>query len=143
MKPITVLIAENNRFVRKAFREMLDREPDIEVIGEAEDGLQALRMVKKHSPAVVLMEIAMPRENGLQAARRILDAATSTRVLMLSVHTEEAYVEEALKAGASGYLIKHTSTAKLRHAIREVQKGNTFFSPSIPRRLHKRAGREV
>ena len=138
-----MLIAENNRIVRKAFREMLDWERDIKVIGEAEDGLQAVRMVKKHSPAVVLMEISMPRESGLQAARRILDAATSTKVLMLSVHAEEAYVEEALKVGASGYLIKHSSTAKLSHAIREVKKGNTFFSPSIPRRLRKGPGREV
>ena len=97
-------------------------------------------MVKKLRLALVLMDVAMPLLNGLQATRQILKAALSTKVLMLSAHCDEAYVVEAVNSGAMGYLIKHTSADTVCHAIREVQKGNTFFSPSIPKRLHKRNG---
>jgi DNA-binding NarL/FixJ family response regulator len=84
------------------------------------------------------MDIAMPLLNGLQATRQILKAVPATKVLMLSAHSDEAYVKEAAKSGAMGYLIKHTAVDSLCHAIREVHKGNTFLSPSIPKHLHKR-----
>ena len=138
MKRITVLLADDDRVVRRAFRKILELEDDLEVVGEAKNGRQAVAMVKKLRPALVLMDIAMPLLNGLQATRQILKAAPATKVLMFSAHSDDVYVEEAAKSGAMGYLIKHTAVDSLCHAIREVQKGNTFFSPSIPSRLHKR-----
>jgi len=87
---------------------------------------------------LVLMDVTMPRLNGLQAAGRILEAVPATKVLMLSAHCDEAYIEAAVNSGAMGYLIKHTSADCVCQAIREVHKGNTFFSPTIPKRLRKR-----
>lgn len=143
MKRIAVLVAEDNPIVRKAIREMLEQEPDIEVIGEAKDGFCAVRMAKKLRPAVVLMDVAMPRLNGLVATRLIVAAEPSAKVLMLSAHADEAYVEEALNSGASGYLIKQTCIATVGQAIRKVHKGHRCFSPSIPSHLRKRTqGRE-
>jgi len=138
MKRITVLLADDNTLVRRDIKKILEREDDLEVVGEAKNGHQAVAMVKKLRPALVLMDIAMPLLSGLQATRQILKAARATKVLMLSAHGDEAYVEEAAKSGARGYLIKHTPVDSLCQAIREVHKGNTFLSPSIPKRLHKR-----
>jgi DNA-binding NarL/FixJ family response regulator len=139
MKRITVLLADDNRGVRKLFREILEREDDLEVVGEAKNGNQAVAMVKKLRPALVLMDVAMPLLNGVQATRQILESGLlDTKVLMLSAYSDEAYVVEAVDSGAMGYLIKHACADTVCHAIREVQKGNAFFSPSIPKRLHKR-----
>jgi DNA-binding NarL/FixJ family response regulator len=138
MKRITVLLADDNRVVRTGFRKILELEDDLEVVGDAKNGLQAVAMVKKLHPAVVLMDIAMPLLNGLQATRQILKATPATKVLMLSAHGDDVYVEEATKSGAVGYLVKQTAADSVCSAIREVQNGNTFFSPSIPSRLHKR-----
>jgi DNA-binding NarL/FixJ family response regulator len=138
MKRITVLLADDNTLVRRDIRKILEREDDLEVVGEAKNGHQAVAMVKKLRPALVLMDIAMPRLDGLQATRQILKAAPATKVLMLSAHSDDEYVEEAAKSGAMGYLIKHTAVDSLCQAIREVHKGNTFFSPSIPKHLRKR-----
>jgi len=126
MKRITVLLADDNTLVRRDIRKILEREDDLEVVGEAKNGHQAVAMVKKLHPALVLMDVAMPRLNGLQATRQILKAAPATKVLMLSSYGDEAYVEEAAKSGAMGYLIKHTAVDSLCHAIRKVHKGNTF-----------------
>ncbi len=138
MKRITVLLADDDKVVRKGFRKILELEDDLEVVGEAKNGTQAVALAKKLRPAVVLMDVTMPLLNGLQATDQILKAAPATKVLMLSAHSDEAYVAAAINSGAMGYLIKQTSADSLCDAIREVQKGNTFFSPSIPRRLHKR-----
>jgi DNA-binding NarL/FixJ family response regulator len=124
--------------VRSEFRRILELEDDLEVVGEAKNGHQAVAMVKKLRPALVLMDVAMPLLNGLQATRQLLKAVPATKVLMLSAYSDEAYVEGATNSGAMGYLIKQTCVDCMCHAIREVQKGNAFFSPSIPRRLHKR-----
>jgi DNA-binding NarL/FixJ family response regulator len=112
------------------------------VVGEEKNGRQAVALVKKLRPALVLMDIAMPLLNGLQATRQILEATPAIRVLILSAHSDDAYVEEATNSGAMGYLIKQTSAGNVCHAIREVQMGNTFFSPSIPKRLHQRNGKK-
>jgi len=136
-KPITVLLADDNRVVRTEFRKILELEDDLEVVGEVNNGLQAVALVKKLRPALVLMDVSMPLLNGLQATRQILQAFPVTKVLMLSAHSDEAYIIEAINSGAKGYLIKHSSVGNVCHAIREVQRGNTFFSPSIPKRLHK------
>ncbi|HWX20051.1 MAG TPA: response regulator transcription factor [Candidatus Binatia bacterium] len=136
MKRITVLLADDNRVVRREFRKILELEDDLEVVGEAKNGLQAVAMVKKLRPALVLMDLAMPLLNGLQATRQILKAVPTTKVLMLSAHSDEVYVQEATNSGAMGYLLKQNSAENVCPAIREVQKGNTCFSASIPSRLH-------
>lgn len=138
MKRITVLLADDNEVVRREFRKILEFEDDLQVVGEAKNGLQAVVMGKKLRPAVVLMDVAMPLLNGLQATCQILKAVPASKVLILSAHSDEAYVVEAVKSGAMGYLIKQTSVESVCHAIREVHKGKTFFSPSIPKRLQKR-----
>ena len=138
MKRITVLLADDNRVVRTEFRKILELEADLEVVGVAKNGTEAVAMVKKLRPAVVLMDVTMPLLNGLQATDQILKAAPTTKVLMLSAHSDEAYVVGAIDSGAMGYLIKQTSAESVCHAIREVHKGKTFFSPSIPKRLQKR-----
>jgi DNA-binding NarL/FixJ family response regulator len=138
MKRITVLLADDNTLVRRDIRKLLELEDDLEVVGEAKNGHQAVAMAKKLRPTLVLMDVAMRRLNGLQATRQILKAAPATKVLMLSSHSDDEYVEEAANSGAIGYLIKHTAVDSLCHAIREVHKGNTFLSPSIPKHLHRR-----
>ncbi|MCX6927104.1 MAG: response regulator transcription factor [Verrucomicrobia bacterium] len=139
MKRITVLLADDNRVVRTEFRKLLELEDDLEVVGEAKNGLQAVAMANRLHPELVLMDIAMPLLNGLQATRQILKAAPATKVLMLSAHSDDVYVEEATKSGAVGYLVKQTAADSVCSAIRQLQKGNTSFSPSIPSRLHKRS----
>jgi DNA-binding NarL/FixJ family response regulator len=135
---ITVLLADDNKVVRREFKKILELEDDLEVVGEAKNGHEAVAMVKKLRPTLVLMDVSMPLLNGLQATCQILKAVSSTKVLMLSAHSDEAYVVEAVNSGAMGYLIKQTSSGNVCAAIREVHKGNTFFSPSIPKRLHKK-----
>jgi DNA-binding NarL/FixJ family response regulator len=135
------LLADDNGAVRREFRKILELEDDLEVVGEAKNGHEAVAMVKKLRPALVLMDVTMPLLSGLQATCQILKAFPATKVLMLSAHSDEAYVVEAVNSGAMGYLIKHTSADSVCDAIREVHKGNTFFSPSIPRRLYKRNGK--
>ena len=134
-KCITVLLAEDHTVVREGLRTLLESEGDIKVIGEAETGRQAVNLAKKLRPAVVVMDIAMPLLNGLEATRQILRAVPGAKVLILSAHSDDAYVEQVTALGAAGYLLKQTSAHVLSKAVREVQKGNTFFSPSIARRL--------
>jgi len=135
MKPITVLLAEDHMVVRQGLRKLLEAEDDLEVVGEAETGREAVEMTRKLRPAVVVMDIAMPLLNGLEASRQILKQASGTKVLILSAHSDDAYVEKALEFGAKGFLLKQTSAHVLSRAIREVQKGNFFFTPSIAKRL--------
>jgi len=123
--------------VREGFRKMLELEADLEVVGEAQDGRQAVALAKKLRPAVVLMDIAMPRLNGLEATRQVLQALPATKVLMLSAHSDDAYVKNATESGAVGFLLKQTSAHDVCRAIREVHQGKTFFSPSISRRLDR------
>ena len=137
MKRITILLAEDHMIVREGFRKMLELEADLKVVGEAQDGRQAVAMVKKLRPAVVLMDIAMPLLNGLEATRQVLKAVPATKVLMLSAHSDDAYVQTATDSGAVGFLLKQTSAHDVCRAIREVHRGKTFFSPSISRRLER------
>jgi len=138
MKKITVLLADDNRGIRAEIRKLLELEDDLVVIGEAKNGHEAVALTKKLRPALVLMDVNMPLLNGLKATCQILKAARGTKVLMLSAHLDEAYIVEAVNSGAMGYLIKQTSGNDLCTAIREIHKGNTFFSPSIPKHLHKK-----
>ena len=136
MKRITVLLAEDHEIVREGLRKLLEAESDIEVVGEAATGRQAVVLTKKLRPDVVVMDIAMPLLNGLEATRQIRQAFPDTKVLILSAHSDDAYVEQVAELGAAGYLIKQTSSHFLSEAIREVQKGHAFFSPSIAKHLH-------
>jgi DNA-binding NarL/FixJ family response regulator len=137
MKKITVLLAEDHMVVREGFRKMLELEDDLEVIGEAQDGRQAVALVKKFHPAVVLMDIAMPHLNGLEATRQILKTVPTTKVLMLSAHSDDAYVKNATDSGAVGFLLKQTSAHDVCRAIREVHAGKTFFSPALARHFNR------
>lgn len=137
-KPITVLLAEDHMIVREGLRFLLQSERDIEVVGEAANGRLAVALALKLRPAVVIMDIAMPLLNGLEATRQIRHAIPDAKILILSAHSDDAYVEKVTELGASGYLIKQTSAHFLAEAIREVNKGNAFFSPSIEKRTKKR-----
>ena len=138
MKRITVLLAEDHQIVREGLRSLLKHERDIKVVGEAETGRQAVQLTRKLRPAVVVMDIAMPLLNGCEATRQIRKAVPDSKVLILSAHGDEAYVEQLTGLGAAGFLLKQTSSHVLATAIREVQKGNTFFSPAIAKRVRGR-----
>jgi DNA-binding NarL/FixJ family response regulator len=137
MKPITVLLAEDHMVVREGFRKMLELETDLEVVGEAKDGRQAVGLAKKLRPEVVLMDIAMPLLNGLEAMRQILKAVPGAKILILSAHNDDAYVKNAIDSGARGFLLKQTSSHEVCRAIREIHDGKTFFSPSVSLRLNR------
>jgi DNA-binding NarL/FixJ family response regulator len=137
MKRITVLMAEDHIIVREGFRKMLELDGDLEVIGEAQDGRQAVALARKLLPNVVLMDIAMPLMNGLEATRQLLKALPATKIIILSAHNDDAYIKSAAAAGAKGFLLKQTSASDVCQAIREVQKGKTFFSPAVSKRLDR------
>ena len=139
MKRITVLLAEDHQIVREGFRALLAHEGDIEVVGEAANGRQAVQLTRKLRPAVVVMDIAMPLLNGMEAARQIRKEIPDTRVLFLSAHSDDAYVEQVTVLGATGFLLKQSSSENLATAIREIQKGNSFFSRSISKRVQDRS----
>lgn len=137
MKRITVLLAEDHTIFREGLRMMLELESDLHVIGEAKDGRQAVALVKKIRPDVVLMDIAMPLLNGLEATRQILKAVPGTKILILSAHSDDAYIQNATDSSAMGFLLKQTSSHEVCRAIREIHQGKTFFSPSISQRLNR------
>jgi DNA-binding NarL/FixJ family response regulator len=136
---IIILLAEDHEIVREGFRRLLEHERDIEVVGEAENGRQAVQLTRKLRPAVVVMDIGMPLLNGLEATRQIRKDCPDTKVLILSAHSDDAYVEQVAALGAAGFLLKQTSSRVLARAIRAIQKGNTFFSPAISKRLKDRS----
>jgi len=135
MKPIRVLLVEDHKVVRQGLRALLSVEDDIEVAGEVQDGREAVRLIEKLLPDVVVMDIAMPLLNGVEATRQILKLVPDTRVLILSAHSDDEYVLQVIEAGAAGYLLKQTAANTLVMAIREAHRGGTYFSRSISKRL--------
>jgi DNA-binding NarL/FixJ family response regulator len=135
MKRITVLLADDHMILREGIRKLLELDVNLEVIGEAEEGLQAVSMAKKLHPAVVLMDIDMPLLNGLEATRQVLKALPATKVLILSAYSHEEYVRNAIQSGAMGFLLKQTSADEVCRAVREVQEGKTFFRFAISGRV--------
>ena len=135
MKKITVLLAEDHMIVREGLRALLKQESDIDVIGEAENGRQAVSLTDRLQPDVLVMDIAMPLLNGLEATRQILRTAVPTKVLILSAHSDDAYVRQAVALGASGFIIKQTASHNLSEAIRRVSAGKRYFSPAVSRHL--------
>lgn len=141
IKKITVLLAEDHAVVRQGLRTLLETEGRIEVVGQAETGREAVRLEASLHPDVILMDIAMPDLNGLEATRQILAVNPAARILILSAHSDDEYVERLTAAGAVGFLEKQTSAEILIKAVNEVAKGRAFFSPAIARRLAQERNR--
>jgi DNA-binding NarL/FixJ family response regulator len=137
MKPITILLADDHMVVREGLRKLLELDAGLKVVGEAQDGHQAIALAKKFQPDVVLMDIAMPRLNGFEATRQILKVLPATKVLILSAYSDDEYVLHATRFGAVGFLLKQTSAHEMDQAIREVQQGKTVFSPSIAKHFDR------
>lgn len=135
MNSIRVIIADDHNLVRAGFRVLLESLPGIDVVAEASDGLAALRLIENLQPHVVLMDIAMSGLNGLEATRRITRQHPYVRVIILSMHASEEYVLQALRAGASGYLLKDAGTAELEIAIKAVARGETYLSPPVSKHV--------
>lgn len=138
MEKIKVLLADDHTVVRQGLRVLLEAEPDIAVVGEASNGREAVQMTKKLLPDVVVMDIAMPCLNGLEATRQIAKEVPSAKLLVLSSHNDDEYVHQVTGAGATGYLLKQTAATDLIKAVREARRGNAFFSPVISKRLVER-----
>jgi DNA-binding NarL/FixJ family response regulator len=136
MKQITVLLAEDHTIVRQGLRLLVEADGDIRIVGQARTGREAVQMHRELRPDVTVMDIAMPLLNGREATLQILKTFPETRILILSAHSDPVYVEQVVKAGASGYLVKQSSGDVLAEAIRAVHQGKTFFTPSIARRIH-------
>jgi DNA-binding NarL/FixJ family response regulator len=137
MKKIAVLLVDDHAVVRQGLCALIEAEGDMVVVGEAESGRQAVAQTKKGLPDVVVMDVAMPGMNGLEATRQIVRNVPSARVLVLTSYGDDDYVAQLLEAGATGYLVKQTAAADLLRAIREVHEGNSFFSPAIAKRLRQ------
>jgi DNA-binding NarL/FixJ family response regulator len=137
LKSISILLADDHALVRAGIRTLVERLPGVKVVAEAGDGRQALDLVRVHNPDLVLMDLAMPGVNGLEATERISGEFPGVRVIIISMYATEEYVREAVKAGAAGYLLKHSAAAELEHAIMAVARGEKYFSSliseSIPR----------
>lgn len=132
MKPITILLAEDHPDIRTGLQALLMGESDFEIVGAAENGRQAVAMASKLCPDVVVMDIAMPLLNGLEATRQILKTTASIKVIMLSAHGEQEYIEHALALGAAGYMVKNSATHLLPQAIRSVHQGQIVINPVDP-----------
>ncbi|MCI0745938.1 MAG: response regulator transcription factor [Verrucomicrobia subdivision 3 bacterium] len=133
--PIRVLLAEDHTVVRQGLRFILDTAPEIEVVGEAENGRQAVNLAKTLRPDVALLDVAMPHLNGIEAAKQLRGSVPGIRILVLSSYDDDRFVYAALSSGVAGYLHKRTAASDLIRAIREVSRGKTFFSPHIAKRL--------
>ena len=140
---ITVLLVDDHSLVRRGFRRMLEDESDMEVVGEAGDGQEAIKLAKELEPRVVVMDCALPGMNGLEATRGILEELPDTAVLMLSMHTESTWVRQAIEAGAKGYVLKNALDLELGAAIRKVAAGETVFDPQVEQKEALRGERST
>jgi len=136
MKRIKTLLADDHTIVREGLRALLAADSGIQVVGEAHNGREAVELTAALRPDVVVMDIAMPILNGLEATRQILTATPSTKVLILSAHSDDAYIDRVIAVGAVGFLIKQTSAQILAEAIHQIMAGNAFYSPQVSKRIH-------
>jgi len=130
---LSVLIVDDHTIVRQGLRKLLEAEGDIEIVGEAADGREAVTKAAEFLPSIVLLDISMPGLNGLEAVRQILKRSPKTRVMVLSMHKNEAYVLQALRNGASGYVLKESASEEIVTALRALGRGESYLSPSISR----------
>jgi len=135
MRPIRIVIADDHTILRNGLRLLLERHSDLIVVAEASNGREAVELVLQQPPDVIIMDIAMPTLNGIEAARRISASQPKTAVIILSVHSDESYILRALRAGARGYLLKDSAEADLIQAVRSVATGKAFFSPAVSKVL--------
>ncbi len=143
MSTINVLIVDDHNIVRQGLKALLAAEGDINVVAEAQTGREAVQMTEKYRPDVIIMDLAMPLLNGWEATRQILKAVPSAKILILSTYEGDDHVQQAIAAGAAAYLIKQVTAADLVKAIREVKKGNAYFSPGIAQRLREQTRRSL
>lgn len=135
MKPIRVLLADDHALLRAGVRSLLEKLPGVEVIGEAVNAREALALMEKQRPDVVLMDLAMPGLNGIEGTAQAAARCPGVRILILSMHTDEEHVLQALRAGAAGYLVKDAVPAELELAVRAVARGETFLSPAVAKHV--------
>jgi two-component system, NarL family, response regulator NreC len=135
MKPIRILLADDHTVVRKGLRLLLESQPDFQVIADAADGRETVALAERHTPDVVVMDVAMPGLNGIEAARQISAKLPRTAIVFLSMHSDEGYVLKALKSGARAYLLKDSAENDLINAVKAVREGKAFFSPAISKML--------
>lgn len=131
---ITIILADDHRIVRQGLRALLEAEPDLQLIGETGDGLEAVQLVRRRQPDVVVLDLMMPSINGLEATRQISDCRPQTHIIILSMHADEGYVLEALRNGAAGYVLKDSSADDLVRAVREVVAGRRYLSAPLSER---------
>jgi DNA-binding NarL/FixJ family response regulator len=131
MKRIRILLADDHAVVRHGFRMILEAQPDMEIAGEAGNGREAVRLAEELKPDIVVMDVAMPELNGIEATRRLAASQPHTRVVALSMHKDSVYVREILRAGARGYLLKDSPPADLLSAVRSVASGQSYLSPAV------------
>jgi len=137
---ISILLAEDHKIVREGTRQLLEQSADMQVVGEAADGLEAVRLAAEIQPDVIVMDVRLPRLNGIEATRSITARYPKIKVLILSAYDDDSYVFPLLEAGASGYLLKTSSGAELAEAIRQVYAGQTALSPRISAKIVNRLG---
>lgn len=135
MRKTRILLADDHQLMRSGVRLMLEREPDLTVVGEAADGREAVALAKSLKPEVVVMDIGMPNLNGIEAAQQMTHEIPDLAIVMVSMHSDESYVLRALKAGARGYLLKDSAEADLINAVHVVAGGKSFFSPAVSKLL--------
>jgi two-component system response regulator NreC len=135
MKKLRILLADDNIVMRTGLRALLERQPDLEVVGESENGRETIELAASLRPDVVVMDVGMPVLNGIEAAKTIVSQHPTTAIVILSMHSDESYVMRALKAGARGYLLKESAAADLIGAIQAVSQNKSFFSPKVSRIL--------
>lgn len=133
MTALRILLADDHTIVRHGLRRMIEERPDWQVVAEASDGRQAIRLAELHKPDVAIVDVAMPLLNGIETTRQLVRKIPRLRVLVLSMHTDEVYVTQMLKAGAAGYLLKDSADTDLLQAVAAVAQGQSFFSPAIAR----------
>jgi two-component system response regulator NreC len=131
MNDISIALADDHNVVRQGLRSLLEKEPCFRIVGEASDGSAVLQLVKKHNPDVLILDLMMPIMNGIEATKKITQASPETRVLILSMYNNEAYVAEAFKAGAQGYVLKDVIGPELVKAVRDVSEGRRYLSPPL------------
>ena len=131
MDPLRIVLADDHTLFRQGLRRVLEEQSDWQVVAEASDGAEAVRLVLEHEPHIVILDVAMPRLNGVEATRQIVRRLPEIRVLILSMYSDDLYITQALQAGAHGYMLKDSADADLVRAVRDLAAGKSYFSPDV------------